>query len=68
MGMERLHSAARLVIRAGTTLNRVGRRGRYLGPHHFARSTQAHTIRDRQTGEQVFVVPDGADKGLYQIA
>ena len=62
-----VHRSARLVITEGQTLNRVGRRGKYLGSHLFSRAVQARTIRDRHTGHQLVVVDDGADKGLYEF-
>ena len=67
--MEPLHRSARLIVKAGTRLNRVGRRGKYLGSHRFTVSvSNAHTIRDRQTGRRIIVVPNGPEKGLYEFA
>ena len=67
--MEPLHRSARLVIQAGRTLNRVGRRGKFLGSHRFNESCDCHTIRDRKTGKRIIVVAqDGPNKGLYEFA
>jgi len=65
---EPISRSARLVIRRDAVLNRVGRRGKFLGSHRFTESCDAHTIRDRQTGRRIVVVKSGANKGLYEFA
>lgn len=66
--MVTMQRGARLRVRAGTKLNRVGRRGKFLGSHRFNVSCAAHTIRDRETGRRIIVVPNGPEKGLYEFA
>ena len=68
MASRALYSQARLRIKRGTRMFRVGRGGRNLGVHEFNDHAVARTIFDRSHSRHIAFVEDGPQKGLYLIS